>query len=315
MSKPFFSVVIPCYNSEVYIEQTLESIYKQSFVDFEVVLVDDQSSDQSFQIAHQYFSNKNLRGLCIVRDCQKYPKGVSGCRNQGVDMANGEWICFLDSDDLFHPEKLARVYDMIEQYPEIKAFHHAVTEFDDSDGAVIQNVVLKDIVGAHNKLPNLLDFNNICTSSVTVHKQLLLELNKFHTALFGIEDYYCWLCLSKKTQWAYDDSLLTRYRVRSESLMGFKPLKHYITQNNNILKVVSHDPRFLKSEKLRLEKHLMYNVMSYYTNNSINKFGLGSTHIALLGLISKGYVKSYFKIASRVTRNNVLKVVFGKKEY
>lgn len=98
------SVIVPLYNAEKYIEETMESILNQTYKNIEIVIVDDGSKDQSSSIV------KNLK--------KKYPEqikyilqenqGVSVARNTGIENASGEYISFLDSDDLWHPTKIEK---------------------------------------------------------------------------------------------------------------------------------------------------------------------------------------------------------------
>ncbi|MGG8363830.1 glycosyltransferase family 2 protein, partial [Bacillus cereus] len=102
--KQLVSVVIPLYNTEKYIEETMQSILDQTYKNIEIVIVDDGSKDQSPSIV------KNL--------AEKYPgqvkyvhqknQGVSVARNTGIENASGEYIAFLDSDDLWHPTKIEK---------------------------------------------------------------------------------------------------------------------------------------------------------------------------------------------------------------
>lgn len=276
-----FSVIIPQYNSRSYIEETLKSLQQQTFRDFEVIVIDDGSSDGSFELADKALMELNLKGKVVKRP-DSYPKGVSGSRNYGIDSAKGDWICFLDSDDLFHSEKLEAVKQNIEQNPKVLAFHHAVEEFDDVSGEIINTVVLSIKEKVHQKLPELLDLNNVCTSTVTLQAKLIKRIGSFDTRLNGIEDYFAWLKISKLTSWYYDPRILTKYRVRQGSLMGFRALPHYINQNQKLYNAFKSAQIFTSAECERLKHHLFYAVMVYYTINSINKFGLAKTNLWLL---------------------------------
>lgn len=294
MSKPFFSVVIPCYNSEAYIEQTLESIYRQSFVGFEIILIDDQSTDNSLRIANKYFLDNNLRGVCSVRDSEKYPKGVSGCRNQGVDMAQGEWICFLDSDDLFHPEKLKILYTEINKtsHAGIKAIYHTPLDFIDGESVNYATLELGEIASKFGDISKeLLSKNLIYTSAVSLNKDVFLRF-RFDYDLHGIEDYYLWLNISKISPWIHIDAPLTAYRVRQSSLMGGRKMEYYITQNSNLVEKIKKNPLFSKGEVDIVVNYLMVEIMNYYANISLRNFGWGDFTRGTFLLIRKGFVKS-----------------------
>ena len=113
-TKPFFSVVIPVYNKATTLKRTLRSVLEQTFNDFEIVAVDDGSSDKSLSILQNAASrHANLR---IIR--QKNA-GVSAARNHGTRESKGEWIAFLDADDVWLPKMLQELLALIERFPEV----------------------------------------------------------------------------------------------------------------------------------------------------------------------------------------------------
>ncbi|MEW6186166.1 MAG: glycosyltransferase family A protein, partial [Thermodesulfobacteriota bacterium] len=98
MSTPAVSVIIPTYNRAEFVIQAVESVFKQTFADFELILVDDGSSDETRAALEPYSD-------CITYLYQSN-RGVSSARNLGLKIAQGKWLAFLDSDDLWLPEKL-----------------------------------------------------------------------------------------------------------------------------------------------------------------------------------------------------------------
>ncbi len=106
-----FSIVIPLYNKAPYIVSTIESVLAQTFVDFEVIVVDDGSTDGSAELAAGIADNR-------VRLVRQSNAGVSVARNRAIAMANGEWITFLDGDDWHHPRYLATLLEAQKMYPE-----------------------------------------------------------------------------------------------------------------------------------------------------------------------------------------------------
>lgn len=99
--KPFLSIVIPVYNVELYIEACLKSVLSQSFNDYELLLIDDGSTDNSGEIC-DYYAKADSRVLVIHQD----NRGVSSARNKGISIAKGDWIYFVDSDDNLSPNCL-----------------------------------------------------------------------------------------------------------------------------------------------------------------------------------------------------------------
>ncbi|WP_270166533.1 glycosyltransferase family 2 protein [Paenibacillus sp. SYP-B4298] len=106
------SVIIPCYNSSSTLRNTLDSLKEQSYKDFEVIIVNDGSIDETEFIVYEYINNGSLQINYLFQE----NKGVSAARNNGLRMARGEYICFLDSDDIYHKDFLAILIKSITKY-------------------------------------------------------------------------------------------------------------------------------------------------------------------------------------------------------
>ena len=130
---PLFSVIINCYNGEEFLQETLNSIWTQTFKDYEVIYWDNQSTDRSYQIANSQ-KKSNLR-------CIKSGKFTSlgEARNQAVEKAKGEWICFLDSDDIWKPEKLKIQSDIIANNPDYGIIYSNFDHIDQNSNIIKSN--------------------------------------------------------------------------------------------------------------------------------------------------------------------------------
>ncbi len=106
MSKPSISIIIPAYNAQEYIRECLESVLAQTFTDFEVIVVNDGSTDSTLEIANE-FAAKDAR----IRILSQKNQGVSYARNKAIEASNSEWVTFLDSDDTLPSNGLQRLYD------------------------------------------------------------------------------------------------------------------------------------------------------------------------------------------------------------
>lgn len=115
MNSPMFSIVIPLYNKENNIAQTVESVLNQTIVNFEILIVDDGSKDHSVEIVEKISDDR-------IRLIQQINGGVSKARNRGIREAKGQYICFLDADDLWKSDFLETVNLLIEEFPEAKMF-------------------------------------------------------------------------------------------------------------------------------------------------------------------------------------------------
>ena len=107
---PKISVVIPLYNKGFIISETLNSVLAQTFTDFEIVIVNDGSTDNSFEIVSQYSDDR-------IRLYNQENKGVSKTRNAGIEYSKSELIAFLDADDYWHPNHLEELYQLYIDFP------------------------------------------------------------------------------------------------------------------------------------------------------------------------------------------------------
>ena len=123
---PFFSIIIPVYNVAPYLRECLDSVVAQTFTDWEAICVDDGSTDGSGAILDEYAA-KDSRFKVIHQS----NTGVSAARNAALDVAKGEWICFLDADDLWHERFLEVFLAGMREYPNDVCFRSGFCCFDD----------------------------------------------------------------------------------------------------------------------------------------------------------------------------------------
>lgn len=107
-SNPFISIIVPVYNSEMYLQQCIESIINQSETDYELLLIDDGSTDRSGKLCDKYSNNNDKVKVVHTKN-----RGVSSARNLGLRMARGDWIFFLDSDDVMENDILKEIRNYI----------------------------------------------------------------------------------------------------------------------------------------------------------------------------------------------------------
>ena len=109
-----FSVIVPLYNKAPYVRKALESVFAQTFRDFELIVVDDGSKDESYDVAKSVLERCNAPYLLIHQE----NAGVSTARNNGVTPSRGDYLCFLDADDWWAPEFLEKMDGLIRDYPD-----------------------------------------------------------------------------------------------------------------------------------------------------------------------------------------------------
>ena len=108
-----FSVIIPLYNKESYLSQTLNSVKGQTYKDFEVIIVDDGSLDRSLSIANSYKTDSRFKVYHLQNG------GVSKARNYGISVCKGDYICFLDADDVWNKNYLSEAAYLLNKYADI----------------------------------------------------------------------------------------------------------------------------------------------------------------------------------------------------
>lgn len=198
------SVVVPVYNAADHLRETLSSIYNQTYKSIEIIAVDDGSSDDSIDIA------RSFDGRVIL--VQQPNSGPAAARNRGVAEAKGEWIAFLDADDLWVPEKLEK---------QLHAMSNREWSYTDSRfmGGVNDGKQDSDLneKPSGNVIEKLICGNFISTSSVLLRRNIFNEVGGFDENLRSIEDWDLWIRIASRYPISYVPDPLLKYRVHSIS--------------------------------------------------------------------------------------------------
>ena len=184
MSTPRFSVVIAAYNAQRTIAETIDSVLAQSETDFEIVAIDDGSSDGTLQILLGYAAVDER-----VRVASQSNQGVSAARNLGVAKATGELIAFLDADDVWHSEKLARHAQLHDSEPAVEASFARIAFCTDRDGTLRAGRTRSSVPAGACALEDVIIENAVCTmSNLVVERQALLAIGGFDRTMRHVED-------------------------------------------------------------------------------------------------------------------------------
>ena len=214
------SVVIPLYNKEKSISNTLKCVFEQTYQDFEIVVVDDGSTDDSAAIVETF---KDPR----IRLIHQSNAGVSAARNTGIREAKGEYVAFLDADDDWNNDYLKVIYGLINKYPNCKA--RGTNYFLCCEGKK-EHTILKKIpfseetgilfnyfeIGACSHPP-------IWTSCTCVDRDLLIEIGGFPIGIKSGEDLLTWARVAVRTNFAYSLSPLGFYNMGDVYIMTKTP--------------------------------------------------------------------------------------------
>lgn len=212
MNPPLFSVVIPAYNAAAFIEATLDSIRAQTCRDFEVIVVDDGSRDDTKGVVDRWLVRHGLSGSCLRQDNKK----IAAARNAGMRAAAGAYIALLDHDDLWGPGKLAAVAEALKSHPEaVLIGHHIAVR---KDGRLINTLRRKPDAA---RLYEWMLFHGpaISSSAAVFRKDTALEIGGFREQpeLDSVEDYDFWMRLSLVGPFVFLDQVLAEYTVIADS--------------------------------------------------------------------------------------------------
>lgn len=194
---PLVSVIIPTYNRGWILQEAIESVLAQEFDDFELIVVDDGSTDNTRDILNQYKED--------ILICRQPHQGVSAARNRGLDSASGSLIAFLDSDDLWLPDKLSAQIAFFDSHAEALICQTGETW--------IRNRVRVNPKKRHQKFSgdifqNSLALCLISPSAVMLKRSLFKEVGAFDESLPACEDYDFWLRISCRYPVYLIDTLL-----------------------------------------------------------------------------------------------------------
>lgn len=225
------SVVIPLYNKEKQIAYTLQSVLNQTFQDFEVVIVDDGSTDGSVAEVEKFCDSR-------IRLIHQKNAGVAAARNRGIEEAKGDLIAFLDADDVWKPEYLATQYHLFQQYPDCSVFA-CNYEFRDTEGKVTPTIIRKlPFSGEDGILSNYFEVAScshppICSISIMVKKQAIQAIGGFPVGIKSGEDLLTWARLAVNDKIAYSKISLAVF-IRDEILFN-KDQKQRIPEVEDIV--------------------------------------------------------------------------------
>lgn len=213
----FFSVIIPLYNKENYIRETLESVLNQSFNNFEIIIINDGSTDKSLEIVNttlKSFENKTI--------LTQNNKGLSPTRNTGISMANGKVVALLDADDFWDKAFLQTIYKLYTTFPEVRFYGTDYIE------KYNKNMYLEPRKNLNSNLKNTsfivddffnanLHQNILCQSSIAFKKEIFKTIKYDETINFSEDiDFYLKSFIANKLAYAYKPLATIRLEVPNQ---------------------------------------------------------------------------------------------------
>ncbi|MCF6130448.1 glycosyltransferase [Flavobacterium sp. AS60] len=209
---PRFSVIIPVFNKEKFVAKTIKSVLSQTFTDFEIIILNDGSTDKSEQ---EILSVTNER----IHYFFKQNEGVAKARNFGIEKATGEYLCFLDADDYWYDNFLETMNQYIQKLPNEKVFASAI---EIETGKKIIRAQYSFQQKGDYEIVNYFEASQkeavLWTSSVCIHKEVFEKCGTFDEQLKISEDTDLWIRIGLQYQVVFIWSILARYVFDENSI-------------------------------------------------------------------------------------------------
>ena len=316
LKKPFFSIIIPLYNKENYIKNTLKSVLNQTFQDFEIIVINDGSTDTSFEKTKSIL--KEFKNFIIIN---QENKGLSIARNKGISISKGTIIALLDADDLWHVNFLESIYNLYLSFPEASFYGTDYLEkYSNSN-----TLKTKKNINPISKTKSLLieDFfllNQfqpiICPSSMAFKKEINKTILFDETVSYAEDvDFYLKSFIKHKLAYNYNECVTSLHNVPNQiTQIGIKHktlpnLDKYEKENpnNHSLKKYLDFKRYMYAIQYKLIGDKMgynFHIQNInYKNLTAKQFILLKSPIAILKLLK--YIKKVFlKFNIRLTTFN-----------
>lgn len=249
MSDIKFSIVIPLYNKELSIINTILSVLNQSYQNFEIVIINDGSSDTSVEAVNTI---RDERIRLIHQDNQ----GVSAARNRGIKEASYEWIAFLDGDDLWETNHLEEIINMMDAFPNEKVY---VTSFKYSDNRFMYKYKRKSsIFRVKDYFKEAIKEQLIWTSVIVIHLTCFKNIGYFNEKLTRGEDLDLWARLARQYVIIKSKEITAIYKVDAENRTDLS-----LNLEKTHVYYFNIDFNSNESEMIYLKSVLFYRLLSY----------------------------------------------------
>ncbi|WP_396160643.1 glycosyltransferase family 2 protein [Flavobacterium sp.] len=264
----FFTVIIPLYNKEKYIKNAIESVLDQTFTDFEILVIDDFSSDKSAVIASKFESEK-VQLIYHEKNC-----GLSTTRNSGIKKANSNYITFLDADDLWKPTFLESIFQLIQNFPEARIFG---TNYEEIWDTVIKNprngseILPINFTGYINFFKINVKQGIYNHGSICFHKEVYEKVGFYNEKINFSEDLDFNIRANYNFKLAYTNSIQMRYFMQTENQLtqssllnktipDFDTYENWEKTNSDLKKYLDFE-RYVLGKRLKKNNDLRWKKM------------------------------------------------------
>jgi len=255
---PTVSVIIPAYNRADYIQETVESVLSQTYTDYEIIVINDGSKDGTEEALRAWIDNGSIRYVWQEN------QGEAASRNHAMQLADGKYYAFLDSDDLFLPTKLEKQVAYLDAHPDVGLVHSSFIKFSD-DGPDLGFRDMSPLTG--RIYPRILmDWSRlIVPSTVMVRASVIAEVGDFDLNVGWGPDQEMWRRITKKYPIGVISEALSKYRVHSGNFSANKvPAAGFLAQN--LQKAFAEDPSlgpiFQRRALAKMYANVAHNILS-----------------------------------------------------
>lgn len=276
----FFSVIITVYNKADYIKNTINSVLDQTYKDFEIIVINDGSTDESEKVI-KTIEDERIKLITIEN------QGVSNARNIGIKETSANYIALLDGDDSWKTSYLQYMYDAIVSFPEIKIFTAGLAQsYKNKIVPVKYSFEQKELYAIYNYFEASKEYSLIHSSSIVFHKSVIAKTGLFDTFIVSGQDTDMWIRFGIYFDIVFINKLLVHYNFYESSLsnttfdLSKKPKfdKYFKEEKNNFnLKVFLDKNRYAMAILSKLqndEKHFYYYTSHLSPNNLSTKQNL-----------------------------------------
>jgi glycosyltransferase involved in cell wall biosynthesis len=292
---PLISVVIPVFNGEKTIKETIDSVLKQTFTDFELIVINDGSQDLTVEVVEKIQDSRI--------QVYSYPNaGLAASRNRGIDRSTGEYIAFIDADDMWTPDKLEAQFNALKSHPEA-AVAYSWTDYIDEYSQFLGkggHITVNGNIYPHLLLTDLLENG----SNPLIRKQAFIEVGNFDESLRAAEDWDMLLRLAIRYHFIAVSSPQVLYRISSNS-MSFNVLQ----QERESLKVIERAFNQAPESLQYLKKPSLANLYKYLTYKSLEGTPQQKKGLVAARMLSSAVKNDFSLLQAKVIGKVVFKIL------
>jgi glycosyltransferase involved in cell wall biosynthesis len=234
--KPLISVIIPTYNRKDLLVDAIRSIMAQEPKNYEIIIVDDGSTDGTEEYIKSFLRHGSGQEILPVRFFEKINGGVAAARNFGIKQARGEYLAFLDADDVWIEGLLSTVMEYFKSHKNISVVY--TDQRISVDYVTQKRSRFKRNPPKHKfPVPFFIDNSPIQISSVVIKKKVLDDVGGFNEKMRIHEDVELWNRISEKYEFGYIEKPLALYRLRSDNISGYTNKKQFVSEGRKYLEI------------------------------------------------------------------------------